>query len=34
LSAILARLPIMRGVLVAPRHSMSAAITLDPFEYS
>ena len=33
-SAILALFPIMRGVLVAPRHSMSAVITLDPFQYS
>src|ERR1700679_1504148 len=34
LSAILAFFPIMRGVLVAPRHSMSAVITLDLLQYS
>jgi hypothetical protein len=34
LSVILALFPIMRGVLVASRHSMSAAITLDPLQYS
>src|SRR3984957_11695396 len=34
LSAILAFFPIMRGVLVAPRHSMSAIFTLDLFQYS
>ena len=34
LSAILALFPIMRGVLVASRHLMSAVITLDPFQYS
>src|ERR1700678_584439 len=34
LSAIPAFFPIMRGVLVAPRHSMSAVITLDLFQYN